>query len=94
MTLIKTTQHLESLKDRVSTLIQEVNSTHRYSMNRIYGLYNEVFSVAETPQSCASCLIRKINQLKFWLADQSNNNLLSSEIQTRNKKGRKRSNHN
>lgn len=55
------------LKDKVTELISEVNRTHRYSMSRIYGIYNEVFGVAEIPQSCASCLIRKVNQLKTWL---------------------------
>lgn len=56
--------------EKVKALIAEIDKTHNYSMSRIYGLYNEVFSVAETPQSCASCLIRKVNQLKEWLAKQ------------------------
>ena len=61
------------IKQKIETLISEIEKTHKYSMSRIYGLYNEVFSVAETPQSCASCLIRKVNQLKQWLATQPNN---------------------
>lgn len=71
MTQNNTTNKTETLKEKVISLIKEVNTTHRYSMSRIYGLYNEVFTVAETPQSCASCLIRKVNQLKSWLAEQS-----------------------
>lgn len=51
----------------VKNTITEVEKTHRYSMSRIYGLYNEVFGKNETPQSCASCLIRKVNELKKWL---------------------------
>lgn len=70
MTPNKTTDKNETLKEKVASLIKEVNTTHRYSMSRIYGLYNEVFVVAEIPQSCASCLIRKVNQLKAWLAEQ------------------------
>ncbi|PXV58407.1 hypothetical protein CLV62_14916 [Dysgonomonas alginatilytica] len=70
MTQNSSTSKTEILKEKVISLIKEVNSTHRYSMSRIYGLYNEVFTVAETPQSCASCLIRKVNQLKSWLAEQ------------------------
>ncbi len=70
MTLIKSTNDSSILKEKVKLLIEEVNTTHRYSMSRIYGLYNEVFAVAEVPQSCASCLIQKVNQLKSWLATQ------------------------
>lgn len=51
-------------------LIADVDKTHRYSMSRIYGLYNEVFGKSETPQSCASCLIRKVKSLRVWLDEQ------------------------
>ncbi|QIK58909.1 hypothetical protein G7050_03260 [Dysgonomonas sp. HDW5A] len=71
MTLTKTKQTTDTLVQKVEFLLKEVNSTHRYSMSRIYGLYNEVFAVAEIPQSCASCLIRKVNELKSWLIQQS-----------------------
>lgn len=59
------------LKEKVKLLIADIDATHRYSMSRIYGTYNEVFGTAEVPQSCASCLIRKVNQLKTWLAEQN-----------------------
>ena len=52
------------LKEKVKTLIADVDKTHRYSMSRIYGLYNEVFDKSEAPQSCASCLIRKVKSLR------------------------------
>lgn len=68
MTLTKTGI---SLKEKVISLINEVDTTHLYSMSRIYGVYNEVFSKSEIPQSCASCLMRKVNQLKSWLATQA-----------------------
>lgn len=71
MNFTPSTQSADTLKRRVASLVYEVNTTHRYSMSRIYGLYNEVFAVAETPQSCASCLIRKVNELRSWLAAQS-----------------------
>jgi len=57
-------------KKRVEVLISDVDRTHRYSMSRIYALYNEVFGADEQPQSCASCLIRKVNQLRTWLLQQ------------------------
>lgn len=57
----------EDLVIRVKALVDEVDKTHRYSMSRIYGLYNEVYDTVEVPQSCASCLIRKVKQLKTWL---------------------------
>lgn len=61
---------MNDLKERVEELLAEISKTHRYSMSRIYGLYNEVFSTNETPQSCASCLIRKTEQLRAWVAKQ------------------------
>ena len=48
-------------------LINEVDRTHRYSMSKIYGLTNKVFDRNEQPQSCSSCLIRKVKELKTWL---------------------------
>lgn len=59
------------LKEKVKTLIADVDKTHRYSMSRIYGLYNEVFNKSEAPQSCGSCLIRKVKSLRVWLDEQS-----------------------
>lgn len=55
----------------VKNLVKEVDKTHRYSMSRIYGLYNMVFDKNEDPQSCASCLIRKVKELRGWLENQS-----------------------
>lgn len=62
-----------ALKTEVQSLISEVEKTHRYSMSRIYGLYNQVFGSDETPQSCASCLIRKVRELRMWLQKECEN---------------------
>lgn len=51
----------------VEVLVEDVKKTHRYSMSRIYGLHNRVFDRGEKPQSCASCLIRKVRELTVWL---------------------------
>lgn len=58
------------LKERVELLIADIDKTHRYSMSRIYSLYNEVFDKSEVAQSCASCLIRKVNSMRTWLNEQ------------------------
>lgn len=58
---------LAELKAEVEILIEEVDRTHRYSMSRIYGLFNRVKGTDERPQSCASCLIRKVKELREWL---------------------------
>lgn len=55
------------LKAEVEILLDEVERTHRYSMSRIYSLWNIVNEKNETPQSCASCLIRKVRDLRSWL---------------------------
>ena len=61
----------KELKKEVADLVHEVEKTHRYSMSKIYGLYNKVFEKNEIPQFCASCLIRKVNELKDWLEGQN-----------------------
>lgn len=60
-----------NLKTEVAQLIEDVNKTHRYSMSRIYGLWNRVFEKKEAPQSCASCLIRKMRELNKWMEGQT-----------------------
>lgn len=57
----------EDLRNEVQQLIEEVDKTHRYSMSRIYGAYNQIFERDEKPQACASCLIRKVRELRRWL---------------------------
>jgi len=59
-------EELASLMHEVNELIAEVEKTHRYSASKIYGLSNKVFNKNETPEGCASCLIRKVNDLKLW----------------------------
>lgn len=58
------------LTDEVRALVNDVEQTHKYSMSKIYGLYNQVFQTKEVPQACASCLIRKVKALKEWLNKQ------------------------
>lgn len=59
----------KELINEVKEILDEVDLTHRYSMSKIYGAYNKVFGKNETPQSCASCLIRKVKELKAWLEE-------------------------
>lgn len=72
-------------KEKVKTLIDDVDLTHKYSMSRIYGLYNDVFGTTETPQSCASCLIRKVNQLRVWLSEQKEDSDCKQVVKKRSK---------
>ncbi|MBN9301196.1 MULTISPECIES: hypothetical protein [Dysgonomonas] len=71
-----------ALRSEVEALVREVEKTHRYSMSRIYGLYNRVFGTNETSQSCASCLIRKVRELKNWLAKNSDNERIADKETT------------
>ncbi|MBK5721268.1 hypothetical protein JGH11_10335 [Dysgonomonas sp. Marseille-P4677] len=59
------------LKQDVEKLLTEIDKTHRYSMSKIYNLSNQVFEKIETPQSCASCLIRQVRELRNWLQSQT-----------------------
>ncbi len=73
------------LKQKVEMLINEVDTTHRYSMSRIYLAYNEVFDSNEKPQSCASCLIRKVKELRQWLESKNN----TEDIESKKKRKKK-----
>lgn len=79
----------ENLKEEVIELLTEIDRTHRYSMSRIYDLSNRTSGKNEAPQSCASCLIRKVRELRRWLEDQSETAISESEqpkTKTRNRK--------
>ena len=90
----------KGLIEEVRATIDEVDRTHRYSMSKIYGLYNEVFDKKEAPQSCASCLIRKVRELKAWMngleqSNESNNEIVSNttiEDKQVKRRGRKKKN--
>jgi len=62
-------KELRGLMHEVYSLLIEVEKTHRYSMSKIYGLYNKVFEKNEEAQSCASCLIRKVRELREWYSN-------------------------
>lgn len=81
------------LFQKVEALVAEVDRSHRYSMSRIYGTYNEVFGTADVPQSCASCLIRKVNELRAWLS--KHKSVSDAEVATEKetpRRGRKKKN--
>lgn len=63
---MKEKKELRCLMHEVRDLLIDVEKTHRYSMSKIYGLHNRVFEKNENPQSCASCLIRKVRELSDW----------------------------
>jgi hypothetical protein len=65
----------KDLIEDVEALIEKTDSTHRYSMSEIYGLYNRIFKTNEAPQSCASCLIRKANELRKWVESEKSKEL-------------------
>lgn len=73
----------EELKKEVEQLIADIDKTHRYSMTRIYDLSNRVFTKTEKAQSCASCLIRKVKELRNWLDAQKEEEIVAPKPKTR-----------
>lgn len=59
----------ELLREVEAVLADAAN--HKYSVSRVYGAHNQVFQLAETPESCASCLRKRADALKRWYADHS-----------------------
>lgn len=80
----------KDLIKEVKTLIADVDKTHRYSMSKIYGLSNKVFNKNEQPQSCASCLIRKVDELRKWLDQQERLDVITEEIQAEKPKRKRK----
>ena len=77
------------LKQEVTALLADIDKTHRYSMSKIYSLTNRVFDKNEIPQQCASCLIRKVKELRKWLSEQKED-INTPEITEPKKKRRKK----
>lgn len=42
---------------------------HTYSASGVYGAHNQVFKLNETPDTCASCLRNRVDNLRRWYAD-------------------------
>lgn len=40
-----------------------------YSVSRIYNAYNLIFNKRETPQTCASCLLKRAKEIEKWYAE-------------------------
>lgn len=80
------------LKQEVEQLLTEIDKTHRYSMSRIYSLANTVFNKTDKPQSCASCLIRKVRELRNWLKTQEVEEQLTETVAKTKKATKKRKN--
>lgn len=56
------------LIERVRRVIAD-SVRHTYSVSRVYGAYNEAMKKNELPQTCGSCLKRRVRELKIWLAE-------------------------
>jgi hypothetical protein len=80
------------LKQEVEQLLTEIDKTHRYSMSRIYSLANTAFNKTDKPQSCASCLIRKVRELRNWLKTQEVEEQLTETVAKPKKATKKRKN--
>lgn len=76
--------------EEVKQIIAEVDTTHRYSMSRIYKAYNTIFETNEQPQACASCLIRKVKELRAWLEKETAKENKSKEAKEVNPKASRR----
>ncbi len=48
---------------------------HTYSVSRVYAAYNAAMGKNEKPQTCGSCLQRRVRELKAWLADYERNSV-------------------
>lgn len=74
----------QTLLQRAKDLTADVKETGRYSMSRIYGISNEITGKKETPQSCASCLIRKVRFIEGWISSEEKKTPVSVEPITDN----------
>lgn len=59
------------LLERVRGVIAE-SVKHSYSVSRVYAAYNGAMQKKEQPQTCGSCLKRRVRELKSWLAEYEN----------------------
>lgn len=58
---------MNTLKDRITTLLEDISKTHIYKSSLIYELYNEAYNKNEKTSTCRSCLISRTRLLQKWL---------------------------
>lgn len=50
---------------RVKSVLAQAEN-HIYSVSKVYGVHNEIFGLTETPESCATCLQTRANNIDRW----------------------------
>lgn len=58
-----TPELLKNVRDVIAESIK-----HTYSVSRVYAAYNKALQKKDQPQTCGSCLKRRVRELKNWLA--------------------------
>lgn len=58
---------MNTLKERITTLLEDISKTHIYKSSLIYELYNEAYGKNEKVSTCRSCLISRVRLLQKWL---------------------------
>lgn len=60
-------------KDAPASLVKEIRYVvaeaghHNYCASRVYGAYNAVYGLNETPQICGRCVYKRARYLREWL---------------------------
>lgn len=57
----------QTLVDKVRAVVDAADKNNRYSTSKIYGAHNEVMGLDEVPETCSSCLVRRVAALRKWL---------------------------
>ena len=55
------------LIEKARQIINEADIRHHYSISAIYETYNAITGANEKRQSCSSCLLNKVKEIRKWL---------------------------
>lgn len=59
---------IEQLQALALQVVQD-RRKNNYSVSRIYNAYNLIFNKRESPQTCASCLLKRAKEIEKWYED-------------------------
>jgi len=90
--MIKTKKNVDysgvtpALVDLVKDVIAE-GDRHSYTVSKVYAAYNAAFGLRDTPQTCGTCLQKRVRLLAAWLdglGDYAREQILKREEELRN----------
>ena len=81
--------NITELIEKARHIIEEADHRHHYSISAIYETHNAITGNNEKQQSCTTCLLNKVKEIRKWLT-QTEQAPVSKNTETAAKASRKK----